>query len=228
MIISDLRNQVLVCVCLIVVFELQLLRCPCVVTIVEGLSCLFSALFGCSEHTHFISYVRNKPIVPVSHLFSAHLSVISHLLVPVELFCFGQSSHKHQPHLVINYSCWLKRTRKEWVKEIWPLFALGNTNIWVLLCFVAQEVPRVLSTSIRWCCTFCVTSRYFFHLYISNYLLGQHILWKQCIVLLCCVWVLLGFFCNWLSQLQDGFPSWSQLKSAWCLINLNESNKNIV
>lgn len=76
----------LVCVCLIVVFELQLLLCPCLVTIVAGLSCLFSVLSGCSEHTHFISYVQNKPIVPVSHLFNAHLSVINHLLVPVELF----------------------------------------------------------------------------------------------------------------------------------------------
>lgn len=103
----------LVCVCLIVVFELQLLLCPFVVTIVAGLLCLFSALSGCSEHTHFISSVQNKPIVPVSHLFNAHLPVISHLLVPVELFCFGQYSHKHQPHLVVNYSCLFRRTRME-------------------------------------------------------------------------------------------------------------------
>lgn len=128
MIISDPRNKVLVCVCLIVVFELHLLLCPYAVTIVAGLLCLFSAVPGCSEHTHFISYVQNKPTVPVPHLFNAHPSVISHLLVPAGLFCFGQSSHKHQNHLVINYSCLFKRTRTEWLKEIWSLSAFGNTN----------------------------------------------------------------------------------------------------
>lgn len=96
------------------VLELQLLLLLSLfVTILAGLLCLFSALSGCSVHTHFISYVQNIPIVPVSHLFNVHLSVISHLLVPVELFCFGQSSHKHQPHLVINDSYLFKRTRTE-------------------------------------------------------------------------------------------------------------------
>lgn len=62
MIISDPRNQVLVCVCLIVVFELQLLLCPHVVTIVAGLLSLFSVLSGCSEHTHFIFYVQKNQL----------------------------------------------------------------------------------------------------------------------------------------------------------------------
>lgn len=167
-----------------------------------------SALSGCSEHAHFISYVQNKPIVPVSHLFNAHPSVISHLLVPVELFCFGQSSHKPQNHLVINYSCWFKRTRTEWVKEIWSLSAFGNTN--TSGCYRGlwpRRFPEFYQhhplTLYLLCDKEIIFSFLYFKLptWLSPQDIGQHILWKQCTVLLCCVWVLLGFFNDWLSQL---------------------------
>lgn len=50
-----------------------------------------------------------------------------------------------------------------------------HKHLWVLLWFVAQEVHLSSLYIIHCYCTFCVTRRYFFHLYISNYLLGRHI-----------------------------------------------------
>lgn len=156
--------------------------------------CIFSAS-GCSEHISFLTYSTHQ--LSLSQLLSGHLYVMrSHLLVPFEFFCFGQSSHNHQCHLVINYSCLFKRIRTEWIKKVWSLVCLWqHEHVSVLLWFMAPEVRSVKSTSSTDIVHFMWLVDTFFHFSFSDYLVGQNILQKQCILLFCCV---LGFF-TWLT-----------------------------